>query len=202
MIEIKSLIARLRRTLKDEDENSYTDTELLDYISDGVAFIRRVIIPVNPEFIAKTVAKGTLEQGENEVTLSSSLQQLVDVRVNGKKVRRENINAVDDTQRTGQIKAYCLLNRKQLLFFPVPDEACNYEVIGVKQQPELTLDDSTPYNNDFDTLIFEYAVIRAGMGDMFQMSQEMSVMSTLAEQIQNLVRETNDSEDNFVRGYF
>lgn len=202
MIEIKSLIARLRRTLKDEDENSYTDTELLDYISDGVAFIRRVIIPVNPEFIATSVAKGTLEKGENEVMLSSSLQQIVDVRVNGKKVRRENINAVEDTLHTGQVKCYCLLNRKKMLFFPIPEETCKYEVIGVKQQAELTLDDSTPYSNDFDTMIFEYAVIRAGMGDMFQMSQEMSIMSTLADQVQNLIRETNDSEDNFVRGYY
>ena len=69
MIEIKSLIARLRRTMKDEDENSFTDEELLDYISDGVAFIRRIILPVNPEFIATTLASGTLDKGQFQSTL-------------------------------------------------------------------------------------------------------------------------------------
>lgn len=202
MIEIKSLIARLRRTMKDEDENSFTDEELLDYISDGVAFIRRIILPVNPEFIATTLASGTLDKGQNEVKLSGSIQQLVDVRVNGKKVRMTNINAIDDSTNIGRIDCYCLLNRSKILFFPLPEAPCTYEVIGIKQQPELTLADSTPYNNDFDTAIFEYAAVRAGMGDMFQMSQEMQIMTNVAEQVENLIRCTNNSEDNFVRGYY
>lgn len=201
MIEIKSLIARLRRTLKDEDENSFTDDELLDYISDAITFVRRLIIPLNPEYIAVPVAKGTLAGKENEVKLSASLQQVVDVRVNGVKIRRDNISAVCNTEETGEIKRYCLLNRKRVLFFPVPQDSCSYEIVGIKQQPELTLNDSTPYGNDIDPLIFEYAVIRAGMGDMFQMSQEMSIMSTVVEQINSLVRGTNESEDNFVEGY-
>lgn len=202
MVEIKSLIARLRRTMKDEDENSFTDTELLDYISDGVAFVRRVILQTNPEFIAVAVAKGELQAGENEVTLSSSVQQIVDVRIDGRKIKMENLNAIPDTKHTGRINCYCLLNRKRMLFFPVPQEKSEYEVIAVKQQPELTISDATPYNNDFDAAIFEYAVIRAGMGDMFQMSQELQVMSTVIEQVQNLIRIANDSEDNFVRGYY
>ena len=202
MIEIKSLIARLRRTMKDEDENSFTDEELLDYISDGVAFIRRIILPVNPDFIATTLASGTLDKGQNEVKLSGSIQQLVDVRVNGKKVRMTNINAIDDSTNIGRIDCYCLLNRSKILFFPLPEEPCTYEIIGIKQQPELTLEDSTPYNNDFDTAIFEYAAVRAGMGDMFQMSQEMQIMTNVAEQVENLIRCTNNSEDNFVRGYY
>ena len=64
------------------------------------------------------------------------------------------------------------------------------------------MEDSTPYNNDFDTAIFEYAAVRAGMGDMFQMSQEMQIMTNVAEQVENLIRCTNNSEDNFVRGYY
>lgn len=201
MIEVKSLITRLRRTLKDEDENSFTDDELLDYISDAITFVRRLIIPLNPEYIAVPVVKGTLESGENEVQLSGSLQQIVDVRVNGVKIRRDNISAVCNTKEIGEIKRYCLLNRKRVLFFPVPQDSCSYEIIGIKQQPELTMDDSTPYGNDIDPLIFEYAVIRAGMGDMFQMSQEMSIMSTVVEQITSLVRGANESEDNFIAGY-
>lgn len=201
MIEIKSLIARLRRTLKDEDENSFTDDELLDYISDGITFLRRIIVPLNPEYIAVPVANGILESKENEVVLPGSLQQIVDVRVNGIKIRRDNISSVFNTQEVGEINRYCLLNRKRVLFFPLPQEPCTYEIIGIKQQAELTMDDSTPYGNDIDPLIFEYAVIRAGMGDMFQMSQEMSVMSLLVDQINIMIRGANESEDNFVEGY-
>lgn len=201
MIEIKSLIARLRRTLKDEDENSFTDDELLDYISDGITFLRRIIVPLSPEYIAVPIASGVLESKDNEIVLPGSLQQIVDVRINGVKIRRDNISSVYNTQEVGEIARYCVLNRKRILFFPLPQESCTYEIIGIKQQSELTMDDSTPYGNDIDPLIFEYAVIRAGMGDMFQMSQEMSVMSLLVEQINNIIRGTNESEDNFVEGY-
>lgn len=201
MIEIKSLIARLRRTLKDEDENSFTDNELLDYIGDAITFVHRIIIQLNPEYIAVTVAEGTLSGGENKVSLSGSLQQIVDVRVNGVKIRRDNINAVRNTTEIGEINRYCVLNRKQVMFFPIPQDSCSYEVIGIKQQPELTLADSTPYGNDIDPLIFEYAVIRAGMGDMFQMSQEVSIMTNIVEQVNSIVSSTNESEDNFVEGY-
>lgn len=201
MIEVKSLIARLRRTLKDEDENSFTDAELLDYISDAITFVRRLIIPLNPEYIAVSIAKGTLDAGENEIQLPASLQQVVCVRADGKKIRRENISAIVNTEEKGTIKNYCLLNRKRCLFFPIPEKPCTYDVIGVKQQYEIGLDDVTPYGNDLDPLIFEYVVIRAGMGDMFQMSQELSVMATIVEQVNNLVRVANESEDNFIEGY-
>lgn len=201
MIEVKSLIARLRRTLKDEDENSFTDAELLDYISDAITFVRRLIIPINPEFISVPIAKGTLEMGENEVNLLSSVEQIIDLRVDGVKIRRENITSIKNTQETGRIKCYCLLNRKKVLFFPIPQEQCSYEIVGIKQFFDLTMNDSTPYGNDIDPLIFEYVVIRAGMGDMFQMSQELSVMAGIVEQVNTLVRGTNDSEDNFIEGY-
>ena len=201
MIEIRPLIARLRRTLKDEDENSFTDAELLDYISDAITFVRRLIIPLNPEYIAVSIAKGTLDAGENEIQLPASLQQVVCVRVDGKKIRRENISAIVNTEEKGTIKNYCLLNRKRCLLFPIPEKPCTYDVIGVKQHYEIGLDDVTPYGNDIDPLIFEYVVIRAGMGDMFQMSQELSVMATIVEQVNNLVRVANESEDNFIEGY-
>ena len=201
MIEVKSLIARLRRTLKDEDENSFTDTELLDYISDAITFVRRLIVATNPEFISIPIAKGTLEKGENEVILPSSVELIVDMRIDGVKIRRDNINAVKNTEETGKINRYCLLNRRKVLFFPVPEEPSKYEIIGIKQFYDLSLNDTTPYGNDIDPLIFEYVVIRAGMGDMFQMSQELSVMANIVEQVNTLVRNTNDSEDNFVEGY-
>ena len=201
MIEIRPLIDRLRRTLKDEDENSFTDAELLDYISDAITFVRRLIISINPEYIAVSVAKGTLDAGENEVQLPASVQHVVYVRINGKKIRRENISAIVDTEEQGTVKSYCILNRKQCLFFPVPEQECKYDILGIKQKYELDMTDVTPYNNDIDALIFEYVVIRAGMGDMFQMSQELSVMATIVEQVTTLVRLANDSEDNFVEEY-
>lgn len=201
MIEVKSLIARLRRTLKDEDENSFTDAELLDYISDAITFVRRLIVSTNPEFISVPIAKGTLEKGENEVKLPSSVELIVDMRIDGVKIRRDNINAVKNTEEIGKINRYCLLNRRKVLFFPVPEEPSRYEIIGIKQFYDLSLNDTTPYGNDIDPLIFEYVVIRAGMGDMFQMSQELSVMANIVEQVNTLVRNTNDSEDNFIEGY-
>lgn len=201
MIDVKALISRLRRTLKDEDENSYTDEELTDYINDAIAFIRRIIIPMNPEYIAEHISNEMLYADNNEIMLPNNVQSVVDVRIDGKKLRRDNISSIKNTRETGEANCYCLLNRTKVVIFPRPIKAYYYEICVITEQPLLSIDDKTPFPNDFDTLIFEYVVIRTGMGDMFQMSQELSVMGSIVEQVSNIIRATNESEDNFIQEY-
>lgn len=201
MIAVSTLLEKLRRTLKDEDKNSFTDDELIDYIEAGVAFLRRAIIAANPEYIAVQVDAGVVPAGDNEVELESSCYVL-DVRVNGKKVRRENISSIEDTGAKGDIKKYCLLNGNRLLFFPVPGASYSYSVIGIPDAPRLSAEACTPFGSDMDTLIFEYAVIRAGMGDSFQMSQEMEVMGMIMQQVTKLVTLYNQCEEGTVSGYY
>lgn len=202
MIAISTLLEKLRRTLKDEDKNSFTDDELIDYIENGIAFLRRVIINSNPEYIAVPIASGTVDADTNEVELPGDVNYVLDVRVNGKKIKRENISSVGDTTETGEIKKYVLLNGNRMLFFPVPKKKATYSVIGIYDSPLLSVEAVTPFNSDMDNLIFEYVIIRAGMGDHFQMSQEMEVMGIILEQVTKLVNQYNQCEEGLVKGYY
>lgn len=202
MIALSTMLEKLRRTLKDEDKNSFTDAELIDYIENGIAFLRRAIININPEYIAVPVAEGTIEAGTNEIELPGGVNYVFDVRINGRKIKRENISSIEDTSLKGEIRRYCFLNGNRLLFFPVPEKDVEYSVIGIPDNPRLSDEAVTPFNSDMDNLIFEYVVIRAGIGDHFQMSQEMEIMSLIMDQVTKLITQYNQCEEGAVKGYY
>ena len=55
----------------------------------------------------------------------------------------------------------------------------------------LTLTDSSPFSNDLDDLLFEYAVIRASISNSYDMSQENVVLNTMMAQAEQLIRSLN-----------
>lgn len=201
MIFVDTLLEKLRRTLKDEDKNSFTDEELIDYIEAGISFIRRIIISENPEYIVSDIASGTIDAGYNEIVLPSACY-VFDVRVDGLKIPRENLSNIRDTTEKGEIKKYVILNGKKILFFPISDKEHTVKIIGVKDQGRLSATSKTPFNNDIDNLIFEYVILRAGMGDQFQMSQEMQLMQVIANQVEHLLNIYNETEQGTVQGYY
>ena len=201
MISVETLLDKLRRTLKDEDKNSYSDEELIDYIEAGISFIRRIIISENPEYIATHIMGGTVVPGENLVELPASCY-VYDLRVDGHKIPRENLSNIKDIKAKGDIKKYVLLNGRNILFFPVPQKEQEFLIMGVYDQPRLSPTSNTPFNSDIDNLIFEYVVLRAGIGDQFQMSQETQLMQVVANQVEHLLNIYNQCEQGQVQGYY
>lgn len=88
------------------------------------------------------------------------------------------------------------------MLFPVPNKNITYSVIGVPDGGRLSIESFTPFGNDLDNLIFEYAVIRAGIGDQFQMSQEMELMGLIMQQVTTLVIRYNQCESSVIKGYY
>lgn len=201
MIAVNMLIDKLRRNLKDQDSNSFTDEELLDYINDGVSFIRRLLIELNPEQLTTLLDKGELKAHTNEVTLDDDVAYIYDVRINGKKINRNNLSAVNDTEREGTIECYVVTGGNNVLFFPIPEDTVSYSVSGIKTGNMLGMDDKVPFSSEYDTVVFEYVVARAGMGDHFQMSQEMELMGSIVGQINNLIQKQNKSDIGVIKGY-
>ena len=201
MISVETLLDKLRRTLKDEDKNSFSDEELIDYIEAGISFIRRIIISENPEYIASGIAKGTVEAGVNKLELPVSCY-VYDLRIDGKKIPRENLSSINDIKATGDIKKYVLLNGREILFFPIPQKDQEFLIMGIYDQPRLSPTSNTPFNSDIDNLIFEYVILRAGMGDQFQMSQETQLMQVVAQQVEHLLNIYNQCEQGQVQGYY
>lgn len=201
MISVETLLDKLRRTLKDEDKNSFSDEELIDYIEAGISFIRRIIISENPEYIATHIMGGTVVAGENIIELPTSCY-VYDLRVDGKKIPRENLSSINDIKATGDIKKYVLLNGREILFFPIPQKDQEFLIMGIYDQPRLSPTSNTPFNSDIDNLIFEYVILRAGMGDQFQMSQETQLMQVVAQQVEHLLNIYNQCEQGQVQGYY
>lgn len=201
MIAVETLLDKLRRTLKDEDKNSFSDDELMDYIDAGISFVRRIIISENPEYIARIITMGTLEPEMNRLELPTACY-VFDVRINGKKIPRDNLSSIKDTEEKGEIKKYVLLGGRRIMFFPTPERECDFMVAGVYDQPRLSLSGNTPYNSDIDNLIFEYVILRAGMGDQFQMSQETQLMQVIVQQVERLLNIYNECEQGQVQGYY
>ena len=201
MISVETLLNKLRRTLKDEDKNSYSDEELIDYIDAGISFIRRIIISENPEYIANYIMSGELVPGENLIELPT-LCYVYDLRVDGKKIPRENLSNIRDINEKGDIKKYVLLNGKQILFFPIPEREQEFKIMGVYDQPRISMTANTPFNSDIDNLIFEYVILRAGIGDQFSMSQETQLMQVIANQVEHLLNIYNECEQGQVQGYY
>ena len=89
--------------------------------------------------------------------------------------------------------AYFITGLKTISLYPIPDKPINYEILAVEDIKEMTLSDDdngkSPFPNEFDDMLIEYALIRLSMGNEFDMSQEMSVMSQIVAQLENILRE-------------
>jgi len=68
MLEVTTLIKRIRYRLHDVDEVAYTDEEILDTINMAVRFIRRCIADIRPSLLA-TRHEGELESGVSSFDL-------------------------------------------------------------------------------------------------------------------------------------
>ena len=203
MIAIKDMLKQMRRTLKDEDKNSYSDDELLSYVHSGILFVRRMVIMLNPEYLSVVLAQGSLQPGENKITVDKSTSYIYDVRINGKKIKREILSSIPDTEEESDVvKCYCFLNMNTVAVYPIPQKEVKYVVTGIPDNERLSLTSVTPFNADIDNLVAEYAILRAGMSDMFQMSQETQLMSTIAQQVENLVMVRNEASEVVVNPYY
>ena len=193
----------MRRTLKDEDKNSYSDDELLSYIHSGILFVRRMIILLNPEYLSVQLAQGVLKPGNNKITVNKSTSYIYDVRIDGKKIKKEILSSIPDTEEESDVvKCYCFLNMNTVAVYPIPQKEVKYVVTGIPDNERLSLTSVTPFNADIDNLVAEYAILRAGMSDMFQMSQETQLMSTIAQQVENLVMVRNEASEVVVNPYY
>ena len=93
----------------------------------------------------------------------------------------------DDSDRSGLPKVFYLTGNKTINLYPVPNQKIKYTALTVDDVEELTLDDDSPLNNEFDDFIIEYATIRLAIKEEFDMSQESQMFSNIYAQIQQLI---------------
>ena len=201
MLAIKEIIARVRSSTHDKAETGYEDTDILYAINGGIRFIRRLIKDYKPLMIASDPLVGTLPAGQNSVTVADVITKVIDFRVNGEHVVVTDLSNISDMTKTGTPYSYYMVGVNKLCFYPTPDADVLYSVIYVGDLKEVTLADKSPFPNDFDDFLIEYAVIRLSVGNEFDVQQEAQIMSSILEQIQNNLM--GDGQPiNQISGYF
>lgn len=87
----------------------------------------------------------------------------------------------------GAPKEFFLTGTQTINFFPIPAIATKYTIRTVDDIEELALGDNSPLNTEFDDVLIEYATIRLGVGNEFDMTQESMMMANITTQIQRLL---------------
>lgn len=201
MLAIKDIISRIRGMTHDKNETGYTDEDILTCINGGIRFIRRLVKDYKPLMLANTPVTGILEASVNSIKLDFTVTKMIDIRINGKAVGVTDLSNIVDIRKAGTPYAYYMTGFDTICFYPTPDIDVFYSIIAVGDLAEVTIEDKSPFPNDFDDFLIEYAVIRLSMGNEFDVSQETTVMSSILQQIENnLMGDGNPI--NQVSGYF
>lgn len=201
MLAIKDIISRIRGMTHDKNETGYTDEDILTCLNGGVRFIRRLIKDYKPLILANPPVTGTLASSVNSVKLDFTVTKMLDIRINGKVIGVTDLSNIVDMGRTGTPYAYYMTGFDMICFYPTPDVDVSYSIIAVGDLEEVAIEDKSPFPNDFDDFLVEYAIIRISVGNEFDVSQETTIMSSILQQIQNnLMGDGNPI--NQVSGYF
>ena len=185
MLSVQTLARRIRQRLHDTDEITYDDENILDCINCGVRFIRRIIARVRPALLMSE-SSGTLPTGVKAITLDVRPLKIINVTVNGKALEETELAFVihERSEREGVPEKFYLTGSQTINFYPTPTEPTPYVIRTVDDIKELTWEDDSPLLTEFDDFLVEYATIRLGAGNEFDMTQESQLMANIAAQIQ------------------
>ena len=88
---------------------------------------------------------------------------------------------------SGVSKEFYLTGDKTINFFPVPETDTKYSILTVDDIEEITLNDNSPLNTEFDDFLVEYVNIRLSIGNEYDVSQETQIMMNIYSQIQQIL---------------
>lgn len=94
---------------------------------------------------------------------------------------------VNRSDSVGMPTEFCLIGEKTIRFFPTPQQDVKYTALTIDDIEELSMEDNSPLNTEFDDFLVEYATIRLSVGNEFDMTQEQMAMSNIYSQIQQIL---------------
>ena len=201
MLTVADMLLRIRASTHDKQETGYKDKDILYAINGGIRFIRRLIKDYKPLLLADPPYTGTLKTGESFVKLDAVITKVIDIRIQGQTIPVTDLSNIADMTKAGTPYAYYMTGFSTINFYPAPDKDVNYSIIAIGDLKEVDLQGVSPFPNDFDDFLVEYAVIRLSVGNEFDVSQEQQIMSSIIQQIQNNLM--GDGQPiNQVSGYF
>lgn len=94
---------------------------------------------------------------------------------------------IKPSDATGTPTEFCLVGEKAIIFYPIPEVDTKYTALTIDDIEELTMQDKSPLNTEFDDFLIEYATTRLAVGNEFDMTQEQAMMSNIYLQIQQIL---------------
>lgn len=146
---VKDIIERIRASTHDNDKLDYTDEQFINYINNGIRFVRRTILAIDTYLLCDTVTgvnelpteeEEQPQENENviiddEATSSEEEAEPVDlavikmekpfssiesVRVNGRTLRPINPRLIDEPDREGEAHCYFAAGFNNIHLWPRP----------------------------------------------------------------------------------
>lgn len=188
MLRVRDIITRVRAMAHDEQEIGYSDQTLLYYINDGLRFARRIIMDTYPPLLVDMELEGTLGEGENTIYADRPISAIVDVRINGERIGIVNPRSITNLAETGMPYQHYMTGFDKIKVWPVPNKDVDYLVLAVGDMEALDIDGTDPMPAEFEDFVYEYVVMRASVGNEFNMSQEQTIMTSTIQQIQTACR--------------
>lgn len=197
---LKDVIERIRASTHDNDALDYTDQQLINYVNNGIRFVRRTMLAIDTLLLADTLT-GVNEAASSEETepvdlsvikIPDGFSNIISVKVNGNTLRPINPRTITDIDMEGDAEFYYAIGFNNICLWPHPTGKVEYTVTYVPDLVILTdMDAEVPFTSEIIDFIVEYAVIRASMVNEFDVSQETSIMGAIVSQIESLFHNIN-----------
>lgn len=177
MQKILSLIDRIRGQMHDKDAIGYDDTDLLGFLNDAARYLRKIIIANNCALLVDIQDDYKAENGI--LTMQRPVAKILSITHNGTKIKPSSVfdNNGDSCSQ------YYLMQWDKIAITPKPDDNTVYHVVAISDFKPFDLPDTPDFPYALEDFLIDYAVIRAGMINEFDMSQEMNVFADLTSKV-------------------
>jgi len=190
MTKLSDFIIRLRAMTHDERKIEYSDNEFINYINDGVRFVRRVILDTYPSMLADMLLEGVLHANRDIIYLYDAPTRILSVKMNGKRLRQINpLSEEEERKKRHGPTSYYVFGFDKIKIIPRPTFPMRFEVVGIEEfTPLKKPEDVLPIPVDFEDAVGEYAILRASLTNEFNMQEEAQITMMIRSEIEERLK--------------
>jgi len=198
---IANLLTSIRYRLVDPEKSNWSDAELTSYLTDGNRALFFTVANLRPEFV-RTGQTGTTVSGEKAIAITGG-PILRDLRVwigpEKERLQSMELHELPSLHRVGKPEFFWASGFSSVDLYPVPDGEYEYTLSYIPQ-PAI-LEENSPWPESFDGFLVEFAVVRAGLRDEADMTQEAGFMSSWQQRIAEAIGAVHPGE-GVIGGYW
>jgi len=185
---VNDILTGARYKIVDTLGKNYKDAELLSYANEGNRLLRKSVALINPDLILTKETKNTVA-GTDTVTTSGTILLAPDgyVYVDKKRLSMAKASDFDDLTVRGCPQYFWQEGFNGIRLLPVPDQTYSCDIRYVAQGAALVAGGNTPWPVEYDDLIQEYIVVRAGTRDEAAMDVEQQFLRWFTDQLSTMI---------------